>query len=263
MTHKDQTPHVESSLADYRVVEHGPRQGETLLFLHGGNAAGWTWAGLVEHMPTRHVLTPDLPGYASRAAETWPGTARAADDIAELIGERALDQQAHVIGLSLGGFVAVQLLRRHPDIVRSCILSGSALSGYRFFERRLVAAQIPLWRQRWYWALQAKLFRIPEESLAQYIEDATAPSQQTNAAMVHEITNHRLPPQPLNYTGPILAVAAEHDGAAIRNGLKDLREIVPQTSTWIAPGVHHAWQTEAPELFARMVLQHADAGVWP
>lgn len=43
-----------------------------------------------------------------------------------------------------------------------------------------------------------------------------------------------------------------------------LRERVPQLQTWVAPGMHHPWSQQDPELFTRMVLAVADdgAGRW-
>lgn len=60
-------------------IEHGAPAGETIVFLHGGNVAGWMWQPQVELLPDRHLLTPDLPGYGERFAEQWPGLAGAAD----------------------------------------------------------------------------------------------------------------------------------------------------------------------------------------
>src|SRR5690625_4842015 len=194
--------HANATPTNYRTFDHGPRKGETIIFLHGGNAAGWTWYGQVELMPDRHVLTPDLLGYAGRADEEWPGFAGAADDIAELIRTRAIEGRAHVVGLSLGGFVATYLLHRHPEVVRSCLMSGSALAGYSRVERAVVGAQVGLWRQRWYWAVQAALFRIPADSREQYIRDASAASHRSNRAMLRETLNHRLPTGDFDFAGP-------------------------------------------------------------
>jgi len=254
--------HANATPTNYRTFDHGPRKGETIIFLHGGNAAGWTWYGQVELMPDRHVLTPDLLGYAGRADEEWPGFAGAADDIAELIRTRAIEGRAHVVGLSLGGFVATYLLHRHPEVVRSCLMSGSALAGYSRVERAVVGAQVGLWRQRWYWAVQAALFRIPADSREQYIRDASAASHRSNRAMLRETLNHRLPTGDFDFDGPVLAVAAERDSASVRRAFPTLQSVLPQTQTWIAPGVHHAWNAESPELFARMVTEYADTGRW-
>lgn len=84
---------------------------------------------------------PDFPGYGRRTNEAWPGIAGAAADIAELIRTHAIDGKAHVVGLSLGGFVSVELLRHYPQLVRSCAISGSAVSGYARWERALICAQ--------------------------------------------------------------------------------------------------------------------------
>lgn len=55
-------------LATY-PLGHGPRAGETIVMLHGGNIAGWTWdlsgAGNAR-APHPH---PDFPGYGRRTNE--------------------------------------------------------------------------------------------------------------------------------------------------------------------------------------------------
>ena len=137
-------------------VEHGPRQGETIIFLHGGNMAGWTWDSQVEAMPDRHLLTPDLPGYGRNTHERMgPGIAEAADRMAELIRSHSIGGQAHIVGLSLGGFVAIELIRRHPALAYTCTISGSPLLGYTWWERTVIGAQVPLWHRRWYWIAQS------------------------------------------------------------------------------------------------------------
>ncbi len=246
---------------DPRKIEHGPRSGETILFLHGGSSGAWAWSGQVELLPQRHLLTPELPGYAGRACEDWPGTGGAADDVATLIRDRAIDGKAHVVGLSLGGFVALQLAHKHPELLRSCLITGSAVSGYSRIEKLAIAPQVPLWRRYWYWAAQAFAFRIPAEVRKQFAADGCAPSARTNRAMFREVVVGGLPRE-LAYTGPMLAVSGEKDSASVRRGFPALCSVLPQTQTCIVPGVHHAWNAEDPELFARMVTTFADTGQW-
>lgn len=248
---------------DPRTVEHGPRTGESIVFIHGGSSAGWTWFGQAELLPERHVLTPDLPGYGSRTTEEWVSTAHAADDLAALIRDRAVGGRAHIVGLSLGGFVATRLLHRHPDLVLSCIITGAALTGYRRWESLLVRAQMPLWRRRWYWAAQARVFRVPADARSRFAVDGSAPSVRTNRRMVREVVVGGLSAEQFAYDRPLLAVSGERDTASIRRAFPDLCAAVPQTQTWIAPGVHHAWNAEEPDLFARMVRTFADTGRWP
>lgn len=244
------------------LMEHGPRRGETIVMLHGNSVAGWMWQPQVERLPDRHLLTPDLPGLGSRNAMVWPGMAAAADDVAELIRERAIDGRAHVVGLSLGGFVSVYLVQRHPELVRSCMVTGVALAGLGALERRLIGVQVPLWRRRWYWAAQARLFRIPDDGRALFVDAATGVRAETNRRTFEEVANGAMPPGRFEYDGPMLAISGEREPRSIRAGFAPLRAAVPQLRTWIAPGMHHPWSIEDPDLFSDVIVAHADTGAW-
>lgn len=244
-------------------LEHGPREGESIVFLHGGSMAGWTWAPQVEGLPGRHLLTPDLPGFGAKAGQAWPGAAGAADSVAELIREHAIGGRAHLVGLSTGGYVAAELVERHPDLVRSCLISGSALAGYSRLETLVVKAQLPFWTARWYWGALASAFGVPAADRPLFADTATAPSPATNRALVENCCTGILDGMRFDYPGPVLAVAAERDVPSVRRAFAPLRARLPQLQTWIAPKVHHAWSSENPELFNEMVAGFVDTGSWP
>lgn len=243
--------------------EHGPRQGETVVLLHGNSIAGWMWEPQVERMPGRHVLTPDLPGLGSRAAQVWPGMPAAADDVASLIRERAVDGRAHVVGLSLGGFVALHLVHRHPELVRSCTITGVAAAGLGRVERALIGAQLPLLRRRWFWSAQALAFGIPPEDRRLFVDTAARTRPESNRRTFAEVAAGGMPSGPFAYDGPMLAVAGEREPGSVRAAFPLLRAALPQSRTWIAPRMHHPWSLEDPGLFTRMILTHADTGAWP
>lgn len=244
-------------------LEHGTRNGETITFLHGGSSAGWSWADVVDHLPGRHILTPDLPGYGERFAEAWPGVDGAADDVAQLIRERAVGGQAHVVGLSLGGIVAIRLITRYPELVLSCVTTGAPVMGYSRVEKLLISPQVPLWHRRWYWALQAPLFRIPKDARELFVTTASRPSPSSNRAMFNEVVGRTLTESTIPFSSPVLAVTAEHETSSISKAFPALGEKLPQLQTWTAPKVHHPWSAENPELFARMVRTFVDTGTWP
>ncbi|WP_211208377.1 alpha/beta fold hydrolase [Corynebacterium lubricantis] len=244
-------------------TENRPHTGETIIFLHGGSAGGWTWQGVVEHLPDRHILTPDLPGFGERYKTQWPGLDAVADEIAELIRSRAVGGQAHVVGLSLGGVVAIRLITRHPEVVRSCLITGAPVAGYSRVEKFVISLQVPLWHRRWYWALQVPLFRIPQDAQELFITTASRPSPDTNRAMFHDVVDKTLTESTISYSGPVLAVTAEHETSSISKAFPLLREALPQLQTWTAPRVHHAWSAEDPELFTDMVRTFTETGKWP
>jgi pimeloyl-ACP methyl ester carboxylesterase len=88
----------------------------TALLVHSGGFTSRQWRKLAASLSTNHrVLTPDLLGYVT----PWPVGApfHFREDVAML--RALLDEPAHVIGHSYGGFLALQLALAHPELVRS------------------------------------------------------------------------------------------------------------------------------------------------
>ncbi|MDO4258652.1 MAG: alpha/beta hydrolase [Actinomycetaceae bacterium] len=244
-------------------LEHGPRTGETITFIHGGNMAGWTWDDQVQGLSGRHILTPDMPGYGIHADHPLKSMRASADFLADIIRTHAVDGRSHIVGLSMGGFIATHLVAAYPDLVHSCIISGSALCGYSRKDYRHGALTLPLWTRRWFWSLQARTFGIANEDKALFVDTCTAPSDLTNRRLGEEIRRNHLQEMTFAFDRPFLAVAAEYDLPSISFSFEPLRNRLPHLHTWIAPGVHHAWCSENPSLFTQMVATFCDTGQWP
>jgi 3-oxoadipate enol-lactonase len=101
----------------------GPADAPVVLLLHGLGSSGDDWAPQVPTLASRYrVLTVDLPGHhrSPRPAGAL-SISRMADAIDELL-ERLAIERAHVVGLSLGGAVALALALHAPHRVRSLVL---------------------------------------------------------------------------------------------------------------------------------------------
>ncbi|WP_091228976.1 alpha/beta fold hydrolase [Microbacterium sp. 3J1] len=239
-------------------LEHGERTGESIILLHGGNVGAWMWEPQVEGLAGRHVITPDVVGFNARAAEAWPGLAGAADDIARIIRERAVDGRAHVVGLSMGAVIAVHLAARHPDVVRSCMVTGAMMVGVSGAQRRVAELQLRAWDRRWFWRMQAAMFRIPADAREQFIAAGMGVSPQTAHAMYGEIFDGSMPQGRFDYEGPMLAIAGEREPKDVQRAFPALRLAMPQTRTWIAPRMPHIWSIKDPELFTRTIVDFVD-----
>ncbi|GIF73603.1 alpha/beta fold hydrolase [Asanoa siamensis] len=127
------------------VAEHHPHADETVLFLHGGNVAGWMWRDLAATLPDHHCLIPDLPGFGASRTRPWTTLEAVADAVAEIVRARAHDGRAHVVGLSLGAVVGTVLLARHPDVAASALLTGAPLRGVGRATRAAGLVQLRCW----------------------------------------------------------------------------------------------------------------------
>jgi pimeloyl-ACP methyl ester carboxylesterase len=231
---------------------------ETLLFLHGGNVAGWTWYDLARSLPDHHSLIPDLPGFGASNAEPWTTVAEVADSAAAIIRERAHGGRAHVIGLSLGAVVGTVLLARHPDLAGSAMLTGAPLRGVGRTTRVSGLAQIPLWRSRSYWRVMARAYRLPEDSVATFVETGMTIDRASARRMLSQVYEG-VPAKDLEglrrAQTPILMLAGERESKAVQRALTEVTSRAPKAVARVVPRMHHAWSAEDPELF-RHVLHH-------
>lgn len=121
----------------YERVGSGP----PLLFIHGLGSSTRDWEYQAPFFASRFsVICVDLRGHGGSAKP--PGPYRIAGFAADVAGLlRALDvAPAHVVGLSLGGMVALELALCAPELVRSLTIvnSGPALPTATRRERLLV-----------------------------------------------------------------------------------------------------------------------------
>ncbi|WP_285687478.1 alpha/beta fold hydrolase [Actinoplanes sp. NBRC 103695] len=106
------------------VDESGRTDADAVVLLHGLGTSGWMWHRIAPMLAEdSHVLVPDLPGHG-RNGQTWSSLADTVAAVAELIRTRTATGQAHVVGLSLGGYVAALLAANEPAVVRSAVVSG-------------------------------------------------------------------------------------------------------------------------------------------
>ncbi len=92
---------------------HRGGAGSPLVCLHGFMETWRTWELVLPALERRHdVLAPTLPGHAGGPALDGPPTGHLMADAVERAMDDAGFDTAHVVGSSLGGFVALQLAAR-------------------------------------------------------------------------------------------------------------------------------------------------------
>jgi len=106
----------------YRFIEEG--QGETLMLLHGLFGALSNFEGLIEYFRNYNkVVVPILPLFELDILHTSVG------GLAKFVNKflEARDyKDVHLLGNSLGGHVALVEVLKHPERIKSLILTGSS-----------------------------------------------------------------------------------------------------------------------------------------
>ncbi|MEU7865987.1 alpha/beta hydrolase [Dactylosporangium sp. NPDC049140] len=111
------------------VTTQGPETGPPVLLIHGNCSSSGYWEPLVRHLPPHWRLArPDLRGYGKSPApgiDATRGLRDFADDVAPLLAELAGGSgRVTVVGHSMGGGVAMQLLLDHPEHIGALVLEA-------------------------------------------------------------------------------------------------------------------------------------------
>ena len=123
------------------------RPGDTappLLLIQGLGGSSESWEPLIRELPGRDIVMVDNPGSGRSESPLLPLRLATVADM--LVG--ALDhlgiEDVDVLGFSLGGLVAQELVRRHPRRVRRLVLASTTFG---------LGAMVPGWRvQRVLWS---------------------------------------------------------------------------------------------------------------
>ncbi len=115
-----ETQHVAVRGAALAVDIQG--DGPAMLFIHGFPLDRTMWRHLVATITGWRRIVPDLRGMGmSDLPEPGFSMSGYADDLAQLLGVVGV-KQVVVCGLSMGGYVAFELMRRHRELIRGLVL---------------------------------------------------------------------------------------------------------------------------------------------
>ena len=103
----------------------GPADGPPLVFLHGAVMTRAQWRPQVDRLANAgfRCIAVDLPGHGALADR--PFTIEAATSLVADVVDRVAGGRAVIIGLSLGGFVAMTVAGGSPERVRGLVLAGA------------------------------------------------------------------------------------------------------------------------------------------
>jgi pimeloyl-ACP methyl ester carboxylesterase len=102
----------------------GRTSGTPVILLHAFPMDCLLWAAPRKALARagHHIVTPDLPGFGgSPRSQAVPSLDICADEVAHLM-DHMTAERAIIGGLSMGGYVAMAMLRRHPERVAGLIL---------------------------------------------------------------------------------------------------------------------------------------------
>jgi pimeloyl-ACP methyl ester carboxylesterase len=233
--------------------------GPPLLLLHGAFSDSRAWRKQLDELSDEFtVIAWDAPG-CGRSSDPPEdiGLSGYADCLAEFIDRLGL-KRPHVLGLSFGGGLALELYRRHPSVPASLILA-SAYAGWAGslppdeVELRLRRAlrEVDLPPEQWVHGYLPGLFTksvpqaVVDEAVAMMLDTRSAGMK----AMLKGFANADLRDVLPRIEIPTLLLYGDQDQRAPRYIAEALHTAIPLSEMVIVPGVGHEINMETPEIF--------------
>ncbi|MGM9950530.1 MAG: alpha/beta fold hydrolase [Lysinibacillus sp.] len=231
-------------------METGSPDKETVIFLHGGGLDHTQWKEVMQHLSKDfHCVAVDLPMHGRSVHITLSMTA-VMEEMEVLLKSY---KKVHLVGLSLGGVIALTVLNRFPEYIQSVIVSGTVFSFPAKSAELINTYAAPIYgllKSEWIASLLMKTSNIPSRFKEDINQAVKSTSVEQARAMYLLLAEGEAPDAS---PCPLLIVVGEKENRAVKRSQSSMLTSIKNSAAAIVPGVGHAWSYENPLLFAEMV----------
>lgn len=251
---------IDTDFGSVRVYRFGDDSGTPLVLLPGRQAATPLWrANLPDLLQLRTVYTIDLLGEPGYSVQQKP-ISNDADQAAWLdqVFEGLRLQKAHLLGLSIGGWTAINFGLHYPDRVASMTLLDPAMSFAPVSLKMIIVSLGSVFP----WLPQTLRHRLLSWMSGGSQSSNDVPEGRLISSGMRDFTLRLPTPRPFtdgqlqSLDLPVLAVIA--GSSIIQNPQKALRRakaLLPQGTVEFWPDASHALNGEYPELIAQKTAE--------
>jgi pimeloyl-ACP methyl ester carboxylesterase len=235
------------------TYESGSPAQPAIVFIHGGGLSSRMWQPVMDRLPEFYCLAPDLPEHG-RSRDLAPFSLDdATRRVAEMIRLHVPGRKAHLVGLSLGGAVVLNIARLDPDVAGRMMVTGTSAQLGKFLGKLSLSS---LWMLKYYKPedlakKSAKQWGIPDVYLPLFKEDIMhASSVAFNRTLIENLMRQQLPECILS---PLLVTVGEKETVPAKQAAQKIAKLYPSATARMIPGLGHVWSLQNPDLFAATV----------
>jgi len=236
------------------------------MLLHGLGACGDSWGYQTSALSSGglRVITPDIRGFGQ---STYPGRGVSisdfASDMAYLLQSIGIEQ-AHIVGISMGGTVALQLALEFPQLVDRLVLVNTfarlrpeRIGVLLYFVFRLILVHtlgLPAQAR----AVAHRIFPRPDQAQyhAELIREICKADPQGYRAAMRALARYNATQRLGEVRSPTLVISGELDNTVPINIQRRLAQGIPNSRHLIISKAGHAVIAEQPEIFNQMLLDY-------
>lgn len=243
-------------------------QGATVIFLHGFPLDHRMWLTQLNDMSDRfHCLAIELRGFGSSSLDGDYSIQDLAEDVEQVRKHLAPNQKLHLVGLSMGGYVALEYWRKYRQNLASLTLANTKPNAddEDAKQQRLQMADRVVREGSWP-ALQTMISRLiardaVESSVGQQLTEMlqTASPSAVAAAQLAMANRQDFSQQLPLISSPCLVIAGSHDAITPAEATEQWAASLPNHRLRIIQSAGHLTPMESPEVFNATLVEFLSA----
>jgi 3-oxoadipate enol-lactonase len=236
-------------------------QGEPFLLIHGLGSSTRDWEDMIPFLSDFQIITIDLRGHGRSSKPKGPYSAKMfANDIISLLKKLEISS-AHILGISLGGGIALQIAVDYPEFVKTLIVINSTAEAradsfkmkMEAFKRKLIVRLVGM--RKMGEVLAPKLFIKPEqeEQRTKLIERWAENDKKAYIASFGAILGWSVKKDLPNIKCPTLIIGSDEDYSP-SEVKREYTALIPNAKFVEIEDARHAVTVEKPEELSNIVL---------
>ncbi len=209
------------------------------------------------------LFTPDLPGFGKKRTRRAASIGTMADFTAKELRRMKIEEPVVLGGLSMGGYVALEFIKRHPGRVRALILCATRSTPDSPEARKKRAEQIKLVRREGVRPLMKAM--VPKllgttslrsrPSVVRAVKRlaASAPASGVAGALRAMAARRDNTPTLRKFKNPVLILAGKEDTVIPIEEIQKMRRAARTCTYRLLPRTGHLLSLESPELFSEHI----------
>jgi pimeloyl-ACP methyl ester carboxylesterase len=223
--------------------ETGHREFPTIILLHGGGLADWSWDDIVQKLAYQyHIVTPVIDGHGDDGETEFISIADSATKLITYIDATLGGKVFAVGGLSIGAQIIAEVLSVRNDITQYAILESALvypIKGISILTVPMYKLLYSMIKRRWFSKLQAKSLGVPEDVFDHYYSDSLKISRQTLINVTLSNGTYRLKDSIRNTNAKVLIIVGSKEIGMIKKSAEVLHNQITGSKLYTAEQMKH------------------------
>lgn len=249
-----------SNMQSYHVS--GPVNAHPIVFLHGMRVTRRMWQPQVESLSSEfRIICEDLPGHGSRRGEPFH-VEQAVRELANVV-DRAAGGRALIVGLSLGGYIAMEFGASYPQKAAGLVIASASVEpkGWHSTPYRALSFVMAKMPEPMLNAISHAIFILAYGRRRAEPLIASGFFMRGGAAGIREVMRRKFAPKLAAYPGPVLLLNGSADWG-FRMHEKRFLAAAQNGRLEVIPHAFHIANIDQPAAFSEAVRRFAHSIPW-